>query len=216
MKLQFVRPVRSAMVVALACAWALLPAAPALAAKKKAPTESHEYNQRLVTEFTPLVGNREATEALVMSLRNGRPAKGTDTAAPAAASAPLSYGETRYALKLAQGRLAQDGVTQPSTDQLEAALYGGTLDLPAGAKVLAGVLPQHERGVSWGNLAQDVGMTVEDLIPPASVRAKKTPRPTSVKGKKVRKKTAKSTPKKTGKSTAQHSKAAPKKSTPKP
>jgi hypothetical protein len=217
MKLQNMRPVRSALMVALACAWVLLPAAPALAAKKKAPVEeAHEYNERLVTEFIPLVGNREETAALVTSLRNGRLAGNSDAAIPAAASAPLSYGETRYALKLAQGRLAQDGVTQPSRDQLQAALYGGTLDLPAGSKVLAGVLPQHERGVSWGNLAQDVGMTVEDLIPPASVRAKKTTRPGAAKGKKSGKKTTKSTPKKTGKSTAKHSKVAPKKPTPKP
>jgi hypothetical protein len=231
MKLQYVRPVRGALMVALACAWALLPATPALAAKKKATstttTESHEYNERLVTEFTPLVGNREETESLVSSLRNGRPASGSDAAAPAAATAPLSYGETRFALKLAQGRLAQDGVTQPSTAQLQAALYGGTLDSATGPKVLAGVLPQHDRGVSWGNLAQDAGMTVEDLIPPASVRAKRTPRPTSAKGKKAGKKTSnkastrttkatkttKSTTKKTSKSTAQHRKAAPKKTT---
>jgi hypothetical protein len=216
MKLQYTRPVRTALMLGLACAWMLLPAAPALAAKKKAPVETHEYNERLVTEFTPLVGNRAETEALVTSLRNGRPASHADAAVAAAASAPLSYGETRYALKLAQGRLAQDGVTQPSTAQLQAALYGGTLDLPAGSRVLAGVLPQHDRGVSWGNLAQDVGMTVEDLIPPASVRAKKTARPSSTKGKKSRKKATKSTTKKTNKSTAQHSKAVPKKSTPKP
>lgn len=197
MKLQFTRPVRSALMVALACAWALLPATPALAAKKKAPathttaTEAHAYNARLVTEFTPLVGTREETESLVTSLRTGRPASGSDTAAPAAATAPLSYGETRFALKLAQGRLAQDGVTQPSTAQLQAALYGGTLDSAAGPKVLAGVLPQHDLGVSWGSLAQDVGMSVEDLIPPASVRAKKTPQPTSAKGKKSGKKALK-------------------------
>jgi hypothetical protein len=118
-------------------------------------------------------------------------------------------------------------VTQPSTAQLQAALYGGTLDSATGPKVLAGVLPQHDRGVSWGNLAQDAGMTVEDLIPPASVRAKRTPRPTSAKGKKAGKKTSnkastrttkatkttKSTTKKTSKSTAQHRKAAPKKTT---
>jgi hypothetical protein len=228
MTLQFTRSVRSALMVALACAWALLPATPALAAKKKIPTtEVHEYNERLVTEFTPLVGNREATETLVTSLRNGRTVSGSDTTVPAASTAPLSYGETRFALKLAQGRLAQDGVTQPSTDQLQAALYGGTLDLPTGTKVLAGVLPQHERGVSWGNLAQDVGMTAEDLIPPASVRAKKTPRPTSAKGRKAGKKasnkastkttkTTKSATKKASLSTAQRGKAAPKKPTSKP
>jgi hypothetical protein len=233
MKLQYLRPVRLALMAGLACAWVLLPAAPAMAAKKKAPTEqSHEYNERLVTEFMPLVGSREETEALVSSLRDGRPAGAADAAIPAAATAPLSYGETRYALKLAQGRLAQDGVTQPSTDQLQAALYGGTLDLPTGSKVLAGVLPQHDRGVSWGSLAQDVGMTVEDLIPPASVRAKKTARPSSAKGKKAGKKASnkaagkastkatkttkatKSTTKKSTKSTAQHGKAAPKKPTP--
>jgi hypothetical protein len=225
MKLQFVRPVRSAMVVALACAGVLLLATPAQAAKKKASTtttEAHDYNERLVNEFTPWVGGREATEALVTRLRNGRPANSTDADVPTAATAPLSYGETRYALKLAQGRLAQEGVTQPNTDHLHAALYGGTLDLPAGTKVLAGVLPQHARGVSWGSLAQDVGMTVEDLIPPASVRAKNTQRSAPAKAKKAGKKTANktstkaTTARKTGKSTAQHSKSAAKKPTRKP
>jgi hypothetical protein len=208
MKMQFLRPVRSALMVALACAWVLLPVAPALAAKKKAPTtttEAHDYNERLVTEFTPLVGSREETQALVSSLRNGRPAATTDATDAASATPPLSYGETRFALKLAQGRLAQDGVTQPSTAQLQAALYGGTLDSVAGPKVLAGVLPQHARGVSWGNLAQEVGMSVEDLIPPASVRAKKTPHHTATKGKKSGKKSGKkaanSASKKTSKKT---------------
>ena len=206
MKMQFLRPVRSALMVALACAWVLLPVAPALAAKKKAPTtttEAHDYNERLVTEFTPLVGSREETRALVSSLRNGKPASGSDATGAALATPPLSYGETRFALKLAQGRLAQDGVTQPSTAQLQAALYGGTLDSAAGPKVLAGVLPQHARGVSWGSLAQDVGMSVEDLIPPPSVRAKKTPHPTATKGKKSGKKTAKPVRKQAGKAVPQ-------------
>jgi hypothetical protein len=225
MKSQFLRSVRLALMAGLACAWALLPTAPAYAAKKKASSEeTHDYNERLVTEFTPLVGNREETEALVSSLRNGRAASGNDDAVPNGASAPLSYGETRYALKLAQGRLAQEGVTQPSTAQLQAALYGGTLDLPAGTKVLAGVMPQHDRGVSWGALAREAGMTAEDLIPPASARAKKTARPTSSIGKKAGKKASNKTTrkastkatKKTGKSTAKHSKAVSKKPTAKP
>ena len=226
MKMHFLRSVRSALMVALACASVLLPAAPALAAKKKASTthttatEAHDYNARLVTEFTPLVGSREETEALVSNLRNGRPAASTDAPDAASATPPLSYGETRFALKLAQGRLAQDGVTQPSTAQLQAALYGGTLDSAAGPKVLAGVLPQHVRGVSWGNLAQDVGMSVEDLIPPASVRAKKTPHHTATKGKRSGKKTANSASKKTsGKTTKpvkkSAGKAVPQKKTPK-
>jgi hypothetical protein len=234
MKSQYLNPVRLALMAGLACAWVLLPAAPAMAAKKKAPTEqAHDYNERLVTEFMPLVGSREETQALVSSLRDGRPAGATDAAIPAAATAPLSYGETRFALKLAQGRLAQDGVTQPSTAQLEAALYGGTLDSATGPKVLAGVLPQHDRGVSWGSLAQDVGMTVEDLIPPASVRAKKTARPSSAKGKKAGKKasnkaagkasnktskstkTSKAATKKTSKSSTQQRKVKPRETAPK-
>lgn len=226
MKSQYLNPVRLALMAGLACVWVLLPAAPAMAAKKKAPTEqTHDYNERLVTEFMPLVGSRAETQALVSSLRDGRLAGATDAAIPAAATAPLSYGETRFALKLAQGRLAQDGVTQPSTAQLEAALYGGTLDSATGPKVLAGVLPQHDRGVSWGSLAQDVGMTVEDLIPPASVRAKKTARPSSAKGNKAGKKasnkttkstkTSKTATKKTSKSSTQQRKVKPRETAPK-
>jgi hypothetical protein len=211
---------RRTLVAALACAGVLLVAGPALAAKK-APTDAHEYNERLVTEFTPLVGSREDTEALVHRLRNGAPADSVDGADPV--NAPLSYGEARYALKLAQGRLAQDGVTQPNPAQLQAALYGGNLDTQNGPKVLAGVLPQHARGVSWGNLAQDAGMSVEDLIPPAAVKARKTAHYSSAKGKtsgnKASKKTTKSSAqknaKKSGKTQPKSSRTKPAKPAPK-
>jgi hypothetical protein len=131
------------------------------------------YTERLVTEFAPWVGSPQEAETLAQSLRSGQPA-GHGAASVAPATGALAYGEARLALKLAQATLAQEGITQPSAAQLQAALHGGTLDTATGSKALPGVLPQRAQGLSWGAMAQSAGMSVEDLIPPKSVVPKKT------------------------------------------
>ncbi|MDZ7937374.1 MAG: hypothetical protein U5M53_03485 [Rhodoferax sp.] len=163
----------------------------ALPAWAQTAPDAHAYDERLVAEFMPLVGSREDTQALVGNLRSGQPAPVSNAVNAFPEATPLSYGETRLALKLAQGRLAQDDVTQPNTAQLQAALYGGTLESANGPKVLAGVLPQRAQGVSWGSLAKDAGMSAEDLIPPDSAKPKKTATRKPGKAKKVGKKATK-------------------------
>jgi hypothetical protein len=212
MKPNFLKPVHRALVAGIAGVWVLLAAGPGLAATP-AGVEADGYSERLVSEFSPLVGTQEDTEALVNSLRSGQAAGATGAASVAPATGPLSYGEARLALKLAQGTLAQNGVTQPSGEQLQAALHGGTLETANGPKVLPGVLPQRAQGASWGSMAQGVGMSVEDLIPPRSVTPKKTSAHLAThakkSGKKVSKKNAKASSHKTGKAAAKRGKAKP-------
>ena len=178
------------------------------------------FTERLVTEFAPWLGSPQEAETLAQSLRSGQPV-GNGAASVAPATGALGYGEARLALKLAQGTLAQEGIDRPSAAQLQAALHGGTLDTANGPKQLPGVLPQRAQGQSWGVMAQSVGLSVEDLIPPKSAAAKKVPASKAGKAKKKsgkasaaksgRKAVAKTSGKKTTKAATAPRKAAPKK-----
>lgn len=168
------------------------------------------YTARLVTEFAPWVGSPQDTEVLVQSLQSGQALGPGGVPATGA----LGYGETRLALKLAQATLAQEGVTQPSGAQIQAALHGGTLDTANGPKALPGVLPQRAQGVSWGAMAQSAGMSVEDLIPPKSAAPKKAAVRKSAKAKATKKVAGKQAAK-TGAKTATKKAAAPRKTAPK-
>nr|WP_315496053.1 hypothetical protein [uncultured Rhodoferax sp.] len=172
------------------------------------------YTERLVTEFGPWVGSPQDTERLVQSLQSGQALDPIGAASGVPATGALGYGETRLALKLAQATLAQEGVTQPSGAQIQAALHGGTVDTANGPKALPGVLPQRAQGVSWGAMAQSAGMSVEDLIPPKSAAPKKAAVRKSAKApKKVAGKQAAKTGAKTAtKKAAMTRKPAPKKS----
>ncbi|WP_146097338.1 hypothetical protein [Rhodoferax sp. TS-BS-61-7] len=166
------------------------------------------YTARLVTEFAPWVGSPQDTERLVQSLQSGQALDPSGAASGVPATGALGYGETRLALKLAQATLAQEGVTQPSGAQIQAALHGGTLDTANGPKALPGVLPQRAQGVSWGAMAQSAGMSVEDLIPPKSAAPK---RAAVRKSAKAKKKVAGKQAVKTGAKTATKKAATPRK-----
>lgn len=178
------------------------------------------FTERLVTEFAPWLGSPQEAETLAQSLRSGQPV-GNGAASVAPATGALGYGEARLALKLAQGTLAQEGIGRPSAAQLQAALHGGTLDTANGPKQLLGVLPQRAQGQSWGVMAQSVGLSVEDLIPPKSVAPKKAPASKAGKAKKKsgkasaakpgRKAAAKTSGKKTNKTATAPRKSAAKK-----
>jgi hypothetical protein len=145
-------------------------ATPALAAPAAEPASSSlftdELSERLVAEFTPWLGNRDDTEALVNTLRSGQPARPTGAASVGPATGPMGYGEARLALKMAQGTLAQQGVAQPDTEQLRAALHGGVADTPGGVQELPGVLPLRAQGMGWAAIAERSGVPVADLMVP--------------------------------------------------
>ena len=122
--------------------------------------------ERLVAEFAPFVGSRGDTESLVTTLRSGRATSDTGPAGHVPATGPMGYGEVRLALKLAQGALKQQGVTAPTPEQISAALHGGRLQTEQGEQTLPGVLPQRQQGAGWAAMAQDYGLSTEDMMPP--------------------------------------------------
>lgn len=125
-----------------------------------------ELSDRLIAEFTPWLGNRDDTEALVNTLRSGQPTRPNGAAGVGPATGPMGYGEARLALKMAQSTLAQQGVTQPNTEQLRAALHGGAAETPSGVQELPGVLPLRAQGMGWAAIAQRSNVPIEDLMVP--------------------------------------------------
>ena len=154
-----------ATVLAMACAVA----APAWVQAQgvTATLDNAASTERLIAEFGSWIGNPHDADQVVTTLRSGRPTATTGAASLEPATGPLGYGEVRLALKLAQGALAQQGVTAPNASQLQAALHGGALLTPQGEQMMDGVLPQKAQGTAWATMAGRYGLTTEDLLPPA-------------------------------------------------
>ncbi len=71
---------------------------------------------------------------------------------------PMGYGNVRIALSLAQARLAAEGITQPTPQQLQAALIGTTTTATAQtATQTQGILQMRASGMGWGAIANSIG-----------------------------------------------------------
>ena len=139
--------------------------------------------ERLVAEFGPWIGKADDIESISTTLLSGRATSTTGAASVPPATGPLGYGEARLALKLAQGALAQQGVTNPDADQLRVALHGGELRTAQGPQEVPGVLPQKVQGTGWGAMATGYGLSAQDMLPPPRphvARAVAQPKPGKV------------------------------------
>lgn len=68
------------------------------------------------------------------------------------------------AVALAKASLAKHGIHNPTPEQLQAALNGGTVTTKSGQRVtLPGVLKLRASGMGWGGIAQKVGVKVGDV-----------------------------------------------------
>jgi hypothetical protein len=130
---------------------------------------------RLVSEFSGFAGSDDNARSLVTGLRqsgeitlvsgSGRPA---ETATFTPATRPMGYGNVRIALALAREQLAQNGITQPTPDQLRAALAGGVVadgtGSPGSTTRLQGVLQMRADGMGWGRIAQSMGTKLGPVL----------------------------------------------------
>lgn len=118
----------------------------------------------LVSRYTKLAGSTANAQSLVTGLRTGSVVTLTATgSAPAVSFAPatqkMGFGNINIALALAKTALAKQGITNPTPEQLAAALNGGNITLTNGSVVtLAGVLTQRSAGMGWGNIAKTLGV----------------------------------------------------------
>jgi hypothetical protein len=122
---------------------------------------------QLVERYTGLAGSKENATSLVTGLRDGKEvrltnAQGSETFTPS--TGKMGYGNVDHALALAEASLRQQGITNPTPAQLEAALMGGKITLASGKTVeLQGVLQMRASGMGWGQIANSMGFKLGDV-----------------------------------------------------
>ena len=120
--------------------------------------------------------------AVVTGLRNGTPITlTTTTPATTPGGAPtvtttvitpptgqMGHGNVFISLALAKQQLGQLGINQPTPQQLQAALTGGTITTGTGTTAtstqLQGVLTMRSQGMGWGQIAQKQGTKLGPVI----------------------------------------------------
>jgi len=117
--------------------------------------------------------------AVVTGLRNGTPITLTTTtpaATPGASptvtttvitppTGKMGHGNVFTSLALAKQQLGQLGISQPTPQQLQAALTGGKIITGTGTETqLQGILTMRSQGMGWGQIAQKQGTKLGPVI----------------------------------------------------
>jgi len=123
--------------------------------------------------------------AVVTGLRNGAPITLTSTSTPSTGAVPvptttvitpptghMGYGNVYTSLALAKQQLGTLGITQPTPEQLQAALTGGTITQTTGTGLTAtttttdlpGILTLRSQNMGWGQIAHKLGFKLGPVI----------------------------------------------------
>lgn len=127
---------------------------------------------KFASDFITFIGSQEEAAAVINGLRNGTPIllDGTTITPPAQS---MGYGNTYISLSLAKAQLARYGITEPTAEQLDAALTGGTITVTKVAAdgtvtsktvTLDGILTQRAAGMGWGQIAKANGFKLGRVI----------------------------------------------------
>jgi len=131
--------------------------------------DASQADDRLVDKFARFAGSKSNAESLVNGLRNDQEVKLTSTTQGSATFTPktekMGFGNVNIALTLAKATLAEQGITRPTPQQIQAALNGGTITTRSGEQVkLTGILTQRASGLGWGKIAQANGFKLGELM----------------------------------------------------
>jgi hypothetical protein len=128
---------------------------------------------RISSDFSAFAGSTANADALVTGLRNGTDitlttmdAKGVTTATTfTPPTGRMGYGNVYTSLALAKQQLAGLGITEPTAQQMQAALVGGTVTAGSGqTTTMTGVLELRAQGMGWGQIAQSYGYKLGPVI----------------------------------------------------
>lgn len=134
---------------------------------------------KIASNFTSLAGSEENALALVKALRTGEAVRltyaptGTATTPTVVTLDPptgnMGWGNVKISLALAQDQLARLGITNPTAEQLQAALNGGSVSVTNAngtttTTTLRGVLQMRVDGMGWGEIAQAGGTKVGPVV----------------------------------------------------
>ena len=162
--------------------------------------EPSKVTTKFASDFATFAGSQENAEAMITGLRNGTPitlantsttSGGTTTGGTTSGSTtggtsttttsttiipptkPMGYGETYISMSLAKAQLASYGITNPTPEQLQAAMTGGTFTVTKIAAdgttttetlTIDGILNQRASGMGWGQIANANGFKLGRVI----------------------------------------------------
>lgn len=130
-------------------------------------------SNNIAADFTAFSGSPENANSLVQGLRSGSTITLTEPGAlPGTGTSvsfvpptrPMGYGNTFITLSLAQQQLAGMGIANPTPEQLQAALVGGTLATPGGTTTTSGILQMRADGMGWGQIANNLGYKLGNVV----------------------------------------------------
>jgi hypothetical protein len=76
----------------------------------------------------------------------------------------MGYGNVSTSLSLAKYQLAQQGITNPTPEQLKIALNGGTITYEGKTVEYQGILQMRADGMGWGQIAQQLGTKLGPVV----------------------------------------------------
>jgi len=148
-----------------------------------ASSPDSRYVQRIGDQYVSFAGSSANLESLAAGLRNGSVVtltEGTTSVDFLPPTRPMGYGNVTRALDLARRQLSAAGITNPTPEQLRAAMIGGTVSTANGAVNLQGVLRLRSQGMGWGQIAHAVG--VHPGLRASGRTAAQSPRTTALSG----------------------------------
>jgi hypothetical protein len=141
--------------------------------------ESHVVD-KISSDFSSFLGSD--AKPVVSGLRNGTSITlftttpgSTPTAPPVTSTTiitpptgKMGFGNAYISLALAKQQLNQVGITQPTPQQLQAALTGGTVTTGSGPTLathnLQGILTMRSQNMGWGQIAQKLGTKLGPVV----------------------------------------------------
>ena len=124
---------------------------------------------RIVADFKSLAGSDANATALVTGLRNGTAitfTSGGTTSTFTPATGKMGWGNVFISLALAQAELKAAGITSPTSDQIQAALNGGTVTTSDGKTIVT------TNGKYTGTASGDPDLTGPMTLDARSTRAR--------------------------------------------
>lgn len=128
---------------------------------------------KIGSDFSAFAGSTSNADALVGGLRTGTAITLTSTDVQGVTTSTtftpptgkMGYGNVYTSLALAKQQLAGLGITDPTAQQIQAALVGGTVTGANGqSTTLTGVLTLRAQGMGWGQIAQSLGYKLGPVI----------------------------------------------------
>ena len=112
------------------------------------------------------------SKQVVNDLRNGQwtttttdpMTKTTTTTTEALPTGKMGYGNVKISLALAQESLRQQGIMQPTSEQLHTALVGGQMVAGDSTTQTNGILQMRADGMGWGQIAQKYDVKLGQLM----------------------------------------------------